>query len=197
MSHPAPTSCIHVPMFDTMVASHRLRKSVLPSGAQGPTAGPGAGFAATLEGSDVMARARSVPWYARQRARGFAGAARLEQEPDAPLGFVDPHFQQARRRDVAVLVADAVRFAHAVRQARVVLAQLGEHVERRHVLGVVVEHALQRAMWPIERRSCRRACGRARRWVGRRVELVGLRRPAGGGSRGVGARDVPVEVSWS
>ena len=32
ISQPAPTSCIHVPMFETMVAIHRLRKSVFCSG---------------------------------------------------------------------------------------------------------------------------------------------------------------------
>jgi len=29
----------------------------------------------------------------------------LEQEPGAPLGFVDPVFKQARRRDVAMLIS--------------------------------------------------------------------------------------------
>ena len=34
ISHPAPTSCIHVPTFETMVAIHRLRKSPFRSGLQ-------------------------------------------------------------------------------------------------------------------------------------------------------------------
>ena len=34
ISQPAPTSCIHVPIFETIVAIHRLRKSVLCSGLQ-------------------------------------------------------------------------------------------------------------------------------------------------------------------
>src|ERR1700686_53915 len=36
INQPAPTSCIHVPTFDTMVAIHRLRNSAPCSGAQGP-----------------------------------------------------------------------------------------------------------------------------------------------------------------
>ena len=35
ISQPAPTSCIQVPMFETIVAIHRLRKSALRSGLQG------------------------------------------------------------------------------------------------------------------------------------------------------------------
>src|SRR6185295_8104760 len=34
ISQPAPTSCIQVPTFDTIVAIHRLRNSVLRSGLQ-------------------------------------------------------------------------------------------------------------------------------------------------------------------
>ena len=39
--------------------------------------------------------------------------ARLEQEPRPPLGLVNPDFDQARRGDVAVLIAQVVRFAEA------------------------------------------------------------------------------------
>src|SRR5258706_3715722 len=35
ISHPAPTSCIHVPTLETMEAIHSLRNSVFRSGAQG------------------------------------------------------------------------------------------------------------------------------------------------------------------
>src|SRR6185437_9906146 len=41
----------------------------------------------------------------------IAFAARLEQEPGAPLGLVDPDLDEARGRDVAVLFADVVGFA--------------------------------------------------------------------------------------
>ncbi len=35
INQPAPTSCIHEPTFETMVAIHRLRKSAFWSGLQG------------------------------------------------------------------------------------------------------------------------------------------------------------------
>ena len=72
-------------------------------------------------------------------AGGIAATAGLEQEPGAPLGFVDPDLDQARGGDVAVLVADVVRLAQARRERLVVLAQLGEHVLRLDVVGVVVD----------------------------------------------------------
>src|SRR5438105_15034221 len=74
-------------------------------------------------------------------ARRIAAAARLEQKPDPPLRLVDPDFEQARRRDVAVLLADAVRLAHVRGEAHVVLAQLRQHVEGRDVVSVIVENA--------------------------------------------------------
>src|SRR6266545_413547 len=48
ISHPAPTSCIQVPMLETIVAIHRLRNSAVCSGLHGETAAadacdPGAG----------------------------------------------------------------------------------------------------------------------------------------------------------
>src|SRR5262245_11537279 len=44
-------------------------------------------------------------------ARSFGAAGRFEQEPDAPFGLVDPDLNQARGRDIAVLVADVMRLA--------------------------------------------------------------------------------------
>lgn len=37
----------------------------------------------------------------------------LEQEPDAPLGLLDPVFQQTCGGDVAILVAKAEEIVHA------------------------------------------------------------------------------------
>jgi len=62
----------------------------------------------------------------------------LEQEPDAPLGLVNPDFDQAGGGDVAVFLADAVRLAQARGKGFVVLAELGEHVLGLDVLGIVV-----------------------------------------------------------
>src|SRR5207253_10559115 len=39
ISQPAPTSCIHVPMLDAMLASHRLRNSPWRSGCQAEVVG--------------------------------------------------------------------------------------------------------------------------------------------------------------
>src|SRR5579859_7220201 len=60
----------------------------------------------------------------------------LEQEPGAPFGLVDPDLEQAGAGDVVVLIAGVVHGAHDGHQLAVVLAQLGEHVLRRHVGGV-------------------------------------------------------------
>src|SRR5436190_11237740 len=40
INQPAPTSCIHEPTFETMVAIHRLRKSVFWSGLHGEVSTP-------------------------------------------------------------------------------------------------------------------------------------------------------------
>src|SRR5438094_8188536 len=66
----------------------------------------------------------------------------LEKEPGPSLGFVDPNFDQARGRNVAMFVAHVVRFAQARSQCFVVLCQLGKHVQWLDVFGIVVEHAL-------------------------------------------------------
>src|SRR5438445_1460523 len=74
---------------------------------------------------------------------GGSFATRLKKKPGAPLGFVEPHLDEAGGGDVAVLVAYVMRLAKARRKVPVVLAQLGEHVLRLHVFGIVVEHALR------------------------------------------------------
>src|SRR5438093_12731933 len=76
-------------------------------------------------------------------SRGGSLATRLKKEPGAPLGFVDPHLDEAGGGDVAVLVAHVMRLAKARRKVLVVLAQLGEHVLRVHAFGIVVEYALR------------------------------------------------------
>src|SRR5262252_7686524 len=70
-------------------------------------------------------------------------AGRLEQEPGAPLGLVDPVLDQAGAGHVLVLVANRVSLAQARRQLLVVVAQFGKHIQRRDEVGVVVQHALQ------------------------------------------------------
>src|SRR5262249_50965539 len=58
-----------------------------------------------------LAESATAPRYGASVGR-LAGAARLEQEPDAPLGFVDPVLEQARGRNVAIRIAQLVRLAH-------------------------------------------------------------------------------------
>ena len=48
ISHPAPTSCIHVPMFDTIVAIHKLRNSALCSGLHGDGTARAAGASSLM-----------------------------------------------------------------------------------------------------------------------------------------------------
>jgi hypothetical protein len=69
----------------------------------------------------------------------IAWAACIEQEPDAPLGLVNPNFDEAGSRDVLVFFADARR-----RVASILLSsrKLGEHVIRLDVWGVIVRYPL-------------------------------------------------------
>src|SRR5258708_17906351 len=85
-------------------------------------------------------------FYAQKRRKNrllLCNAGCLEQEPHAPLGFVDPILDQAGGCHVVVVVANRVRLAQARAQLLVVVAQLGEHVPRRSGIGVVVPHAVQ------------------------------------------------------
>jgi hypothetical protein len=82
----------------------------------------------------------------------IAAAARFVQKPDAALGLVDPDLDQARRRDVAFLLAEVVGLPHAGDQRLVVRVQLSQHVERVYIVRVVVGDALQPSdILPIER----------------------------------------------
>src|ERR1700758_1453532 len=58
-------------------------------------------------------------------------AGRLEQEPGPPLGLVDPVLDQAGAGHVLMLVANRVGLAQARCQLLVVVAQFGEHIQRR------------------------------------------------------------------
>jgi len=108
-----------------------------------------------LRSRDCHLRA-TVPLHRRNRRqtairsarRCFRGAARLEQKPGAPLGLVDPYFQQTRRCNIAVLVAYAVRFTHPIGEPAVVFTQFGEHVEGRDVVGVIVQDSLEPSHLP-------------------------------------------------
>src|SRR5438093_1289554 len=78
-------------------------------------------------------------------AAALARATAFEQEPRAPLGFVDPRLEQTCAGDVSLLVAKTVRRAQTCRQLLVVVAQLGKHVQGGDEVRVVVEDTLQAA----------------------------------------------------
>src|SRR5215472_16807738 len=62
----------------------------------------------------------------------------FEQEPGAPLGFVDPYFDQTRCREVTMVVTHIVRLAQPRGKRLVVVRQLGEHVQWLDVFGIVI-----------------------------------------------------------
>src|SRR5271156_3487951 len=102
--------------------------------------------------------------------RAISVPTRLEQEPGAPLGLVDPVLDEARGGDVAHLVDDVVHLAQARGEALIVLAQLRQHVEWIDILGIVVLYALQARN--VTDRAQRRAAGLAnalRDGIGHRV----------------------------
>src|SRR5580698_5615477 len=108
-------------------------------------------------------------------ARGIPFPTRLEEEPGAPLGLVNPVLDEARGCDVAYLVDDVVHLAQARGEALIVLAQLREHVERIDILGIVVLDALQARN--VADRAQRRAAGLTdalRDGIGHRVDLIRL-----------------------
>jgi len=75
-------------------------------------------------------------------AAGIFAPIRFEQEPEASLGLVQPDLDQACAGDVAVLIADVVSLAQLRRESLVVVAELGEHVGRLDIIGVVVGETL-------------------------------------------------------
>ena len=73
-----------------------------PSGGTGGRTAPGLGYRGK----------RASPTL---RVPGLALPCAFEQEPGAPLGLVDPVFQQACRGNVACLIAQQVCLTHAAR----------------------------------------------------------------------------------
>src|SRR5207247_1790600 len=69
---------------------------------------------------------------------GFAATACLIEEPDATFGLVNPVLEQTRRRHVAVFIANIAGLAHTRDQLKIVVAQLGQHIKRRHEISIVV-----------------------------------------------------------
>ena len=101
---------------------------------------------------DQGVAANSCPWSHAPR--------RFKEKPDTPFGLIDPVFEEARGRDVFVLLAKLVQLLNRTYELQVIVSELREHVERRHVVGVVVQDALLAA--DLANRSDRRAADLAR-----------------------------------
>ena len=71
-----------------------------------------------------------------------AFAACFVKKPNALFGVIDEGLQQARARNVVVLVADIVRLAHRRNNALIVVAQFRQHVLRLDVGGSVIGQPL-------------------------------------------------------
>jgi hypothetical protein len=52
----------------------------------------------------------------------------FEEEPGASSGFIDPHLNEARRDNIAALLAERLRQAQGAGQYLVVDAKIGEYV---------------------------------------------------------------------
>src|SRR5258706_12953192 len=96
ISHPAPTSCIQLPMFDTMVAIHNPRKSPWRSGLQGDCAVMAATLYACVSDDTVQ-----PGWPAPQAADVSTDTARRisdtpGQYDTVKLGWLSPliHFKE-------------------------------------------------------------------------------------------------------
>ena len=121
---------------------------------------------------------------------------RFVKKPAAPLGLVDPIFQQAGARDVVLLVAERVHMPHLADDQTVVMQQFRQHVGRRDLVDVVVSDALQATDVPD--RPDRRAAELAhalRDGVGRAENLRGLLVQQQVIVAEVRSRDVPVKNS--
>src|SRR6266853_484595 len=84
------------------------------------------------------ARAKPRPRRARRCSSPFPATACAARR--SPFRFVDPILDQACARHIAMLVTQAMRLTQVGRQHLVIVAQLGEHVQWRHEIRVVVEN---------------------------------------------------------
>src|SRR6266403_6096543 len=103
INQPAPTSCIHEPTFETMVAIHRLRKSVFWSGLHGEVSTPEATAPADAAARDVFTgtpgRARPRPLQLRRWQQHRSSKLHHELVDVAPA----PIFPTFERGDDRVL----------------------------------------------------------------------------------------------
>jgi hypothetical protein len=70
-------------------------------------------------------------------------SCRLEQEPDASLGLIDPVLQQACRRHILRFVTKRMDSEHSQYESFVLLPQLTQHVQGSDIVCIIVFYALQ------------------------------------------------------
>ena len=80
-----------------------------------------------------------MPLWSLIYAPGWRTPRRFKKEPHPLFGLIDPVFQQARGRDVAMLVAEIVNLAHGADQLQIIVSQFGQHVVGRDVLRIIVQ----------------------------------------------------------
>src|SRR5690242_6391935 len=76
--------------------------------------------------------------YSGRTVDGSGAAARLEQEPGALFGLVDPVVGHRAGRGVAGSLGGLARFADALDELQIVVTQLGQHLGRRDIIAIVV-----------------------------------------------------------
>jgi hypothetical protein len=108
-------------------------------------------FAALKQG-DSLRGTQAVTRDSRVGVRsGLSSPGRLEQEPCATFRLVDPVLDQARRGDIAMLVADIVGLPHALSERQVASfssVSMSSGVTKSASLSLI---CFTLAMWPIER----------------------------------------------
>jgi len=72
----------------------------------------------------------------------------LEKEPGPSLRLIDPNFNETCGRNVAMFVANVVRFTKPRGQSSIVFRELRDHVQGLNVLGIVIEDTLSASDLP-------------------------------------------------
>src|SRR4051812_10756874 len=113
----------------------RMLTRAIPSGEQQPE-----NIRAACDAARIFPRIRNSTG---SMSRWVTPPACLEQEPSTPLRLINPHFDQAGSRNVAVVIGHVVRFTQSRCKVFVVVPKLRKHVQRLHVVGIIVEYSLR------------------------------------------------------
>ena len=69
--------------------------------------------------------------------------SRFEIGTRRAFGLVDPVFQEACRRYIAMFVAYIMRLVHALGQLQIAFPEFGQHVVELDEIGIIIGHQLQ------------------------------------------------------